>query len=52
VVLLPLLGIFNLTFAVLIRRRFGLFSGVFDILLGLMSVLLFYSSVGIPTGLS
>ena len=51
-VLLPLLGMFNLAFSVLIRRRFGLLSGIYDILLGLMSVLLHYSSVGIPTGLS
>ena len=36
----------------LIRRSFGLFSGVYDILLGLATALLQYSSVGIPTGLS
>ena len=38
-VLLPLLGMFNLAFSVLIRRRFGLLSGIYDILLGLMSVI-------------
>lgn len=46
--LLPLLSIGNLAFAVLIRRWFGLFSGVYDVLLGLLSALLLYSGVGIP----
>lgn len=46
--LLPLLSIGNLVFAVLIRRWFGLSSGVYDILLGLLAALLLYSGVGIP----
>lgn len=49
--LLPMLSLLNLAFAVLIRRRFGLFSGVYDILVGLMSALLLYSSAGIPASL-
>lgn len=49
--LLPLLSLANLAFAVLIRRRFGLFSGVYDVLLGLLSALLLYSGVGIPASL-
>ena len=50
--LLPVIALLNLTFAVLIRRRFGLFSGVYDVLLGVMQALRDYSSVGIPTGLT
>ena len=50
--LLPLLSVLNLAFAVVIRRRFGLFSGVYDVLLGLLSALLLYSGVGIPSALS
>ena len=52
VLLLPLVGIVNLAFAVLIRRRFGLFSGVYDVLIGLTSALVQYSSFGIPMGLT
>ncbi len=38
--------------SVLIRRRFGLVSGQYDALLGLVSTILFYSSFGIPTSLA
>ena len=51
-VLLPILGALNLVFSIVIRRRFGLLSGVYDILLGLMAAILQYSSIGIPEGLS
>ena len=51
VLLLPVLGLVNLVFAVMIRRRFGLVSGVYDVLIGLTSALVQYSSLGIPTGL-
>ena len=51
VLLLPVLGLVNLVFAVVIRRRFGLVSGVYDVLIGLTSALVQYSSLGIPTGL-
>ncbi len=50
-VLVPLLGLFQLVFAVVIRRRFGLGSGVYDVLIGLMATLVLHSSVGIPTAL-
>ena len=50
--LLPLLAIFNLAFAVIVRRKFGLFSGVYDIVLGLSSAFILYSSVGIPVSLT
>ena len=47
----PVLGVLNIAFAVLIRRRFGLFSGVYDVLLGLTSTVVQYSGVGIGTAL-
>ena len=50
--LLPVLALANLGFAVLIRRRFGLFSGVYDVLVGLTTAVMQYSSLGIPTGLT
>lgn len=49
--LLPVLGVSNMAFAVLIRRRFGLFSGVYDVLLGLTSTVVQYSGIGIGTAL-
>lgn len=49
--LLPVLGVSNIAFAVLIRRRFGLFSGVYDVLLGLTSTVVQYSGIGIGTAL-
>ena len=48
----PVLALLSLVFAVIIRRRFGLFSGVYDVLLGLATALLNYSSVGMPIGLT
>jgi O-antigen/teichoic acid export membrane protein len=51
-VMLPVLSVLNLAFAVLIRRRFGLFSGVYDVLMGLMQAVLRYSALGIPTSLT
>ena len=50
-VLLPVYAVLNLAFAVLILRRFGLFSGVYDVLLGLTSTVVQYSRVGIGTAL-
>ena len=50
--LLPVIAALNLAFAILIRRWFGLLSGVYDVLLGVMAALQQYSSVGIPVGLS
>ena len=47
----PVLGVLQVAFAVLIRRRFGLFSGVYDVLLGLTSTVVQYSGVGIGTAL-
>ena len=49
--MLPLLAAANLAFSVLVRRRFGLFSGVYDVLLGLLASLVFYSGLGIPASL-
>ena len=50
--MLPVLAVLNLAFSVLIRRRFGLFSGVYDVLMGLMRAVLQYSALGIPTSLT
>ena len=50
--MLPVLAVFHLVFSVLIRRRFGLFSGVYDVLMGLTKSVLQYSSLGIPTSLT
>ena len=47
----PVLSVLNIAFAVLIRRRFGLFSGVYDVLLGLTATVVQYSGVGIGTSL-
>ena len=49
---LPLLTLLGLGFSVVIRRRFGLFSGVYDIVLGLVATLSLYSGLGIPTSLT
>ena len=51
-ILLPLIGVANLVLAVIIRRSFGLFSGIYDVLLGLMDAVLQYSSLGIPDSLT
>jgi len=50
--MLPVLAVLNLIFSVIIRRRFGLFSGVYDVLMGLMKSVLLYSALGIPTSLT
>ena len=47
-----MLAVGNLAFTVLIRSRFGLFSGVYDVLTGLMMAVLQYSALGIPTSLT
>ena len=49
--LLPILALLQLIFAVVIRRQFGLGSGAYDVLVGLMATLLLHSSVGIPVSL-
>jgi len=50
--LLPLISAANLITAVLIRRYFGLESGLYDLLLGLLNTVLFYSALGIPVSLT
>lgn len=50
--LLPLITFLNLLFSVLIRRGFGLGSGLYDILIGLVNGLLIYTSLGIPNSLT
>ena len=52
VLLLPALAILNLAFAVILRRSFGLYSGVYDILLGVLVTLLLWSTFGIPSSLT
>ena len=47
--LLPLITVFNLAAAVLIRRYFGLESGLYDALLGVLNTLLAYTAFGIPS---
>ena len=49
--LLPLLAVSNLVLSVVIRRTFGLESGVYDVVLGLSSALVIYSGLGIPNSL-
>ena len=49
--LLPAITLLNFAASVLIRRAFGLESGVYDILLGITNTLLVYSSLGIPLSL-
>ena len=51
VLLLPVVTVCTLATSVLVRRGFGLNSGGYDILLGLVSTVLFYSSLGIPSSL-
>jgi O-antigen/teichoic acid export membrane protein len=49
--LLPVVAVCTALTSVLVRRRFGLASGSYDVLLGLLNTMLFYSSFGIPSGL-
>ena len=49
--LLPVVAVCTTLTSVLIRRRFGLASGAYDVLLGLVNTILFYSSFGIPSSL-
>ena len=49
--LVPLLGLFQLAFAVVVRRYFGLASGVYDVLIGLMATVLVHSGVAMPMAL-
>jgi O-antigen/teichoic acid export membrane protein len=49
--LLPVVAVCTILTSVLVRRRFGLASGSYDVLLGLVNTILFYSSFGIPSGL-
>ena len=46
--LLPVVTFINLGASILIRRTFGLESGVYDVLVGISSTLLAYSSLGLP----
>jgi O-antigen/teichoic acid export membrane protein len=50
--LLPVVALCTTLTSVLIRRRFGLASGAYDVLLGLVNTTLFYSSFGIPSSLA
>jgi len=50
--LLPVVIVCGTLTSVLVRRRFGLASGSYDVLLGLVNTILFYSSLGIPSGLT
>ena len=50
--MLPALGVLNLAFAVILRRSFGLYSGVYDILLGVLATFLLWSAFGIPSSLT
>ena len=52
VVVLPTLAVLNLAFAVILRRSFGLYSGVYDVLLGVLATLLLWSTFGIPSSLT
>ena len=50
--LLPWIAAANLAFSVLIRRRFGLFSGVYDTLLAILTTLVSHTGLGIPGSLT
>lgn len=50
--LLPLITLFNLASALLIRRTFALESGLYDVLIGLVNSLVFWASVGLPDTLT
>jgi O-antigen/teichoic acid export membrane protein len=50
--LLPLIALLNAVLSVLIRRGFGLQSGIYDVLIGLMASVILYSSLGIPNSLT
>jgi O-antigen/teichoic acid export membrane protein len=50
--LLPLTAILNAFLSILIRRGFGLQSGIYDVLIGLMASVILYSSLGIPNSLT
>jgi O-antigen/teichoic acid export membrane protein len=45
--LLPVITLLNLASSILIRRTFGLESGIYDILIGITNTMLTYSSLGI-----
>ena len=49
--LIPLLGLGQLAFAVVVRRHFGLGSGLYDVLIGLMATMMVHCSVAMPTAL-
>ncbi len=49
--LAPLLALFHLVFAIVVRRHFGLASGIYDVLLGVMGTVLVHSSVAMPVAL-
>jgi O-antigen/teichoic acid export membrane protein len=51
-ILLPVVVVCTILTSVLVRRRFGLASGGYDVLLGLVNTTLFYSSFGIPSSLA
>ena len=49
--LLPIATLASLTVSILIRRSFGLQSGVYDVLLGVANTLMFFSGLGLATTL-
>lgn len=50
--LLPLIAVLNAVLSILIRRGFGLQSGIYDVLIGLMASVILCSSLGIPNSLT
>ncbi|NKB88098.1 MAG: oligosaccharide flippase family protein [Acidobacteria bacterium] len=50
--LLPLITIFNLVAAIVIRRYFGLQSGQYDVMLGLVNSWLMWSGLGLPAAIT
>jgi len=50
--LFPLIAVLNAVLSILIRRGFGLQSGIYDVLIGLMASVILYSSLGIPNSLT
>jgi len=50
--LIPILALLNLAFAIVARRHFGLYWGVYDTALGIVATLMLFTSLGIPTSLT
>jgi O-antigen/teichoic acid export membrane protein len=50
--MLPVITVVNLAAAVMIRRGFGLQSGIYDVALGVLNTLLAYSEIGLPASVN